>query len=123
MGSSVYSSFLLLRLLSGRMTLKTMVVLCLALVVFIEANPVPRKHNWDSRVGRKKRSPDEETENGLNDDDANTAENELIEALETKSNESEDINDDSEQVEEDMVPTSGRKKRSRCWWNKDVIRF
>merc|ERR1712215_371422 len=115
MGSSVYSSFLLPRLLSGRMTLKTMVVLCLALVVFIEANPVPRKHNWDSRVGRKKRSPDEETENRLNDDDA---ENELIDLLDTKSNESEDINEDSEPAE-DMVPTSGRRKRSpRCGSNR-----
>merc|ERR1711874_175898 len=82
------SSFLLPRLLSGRMTLKTMVVLCLVLVVFIEANPVPGNDNWSSLVGRKKRSPNGETENGLNDDDAIT-ENEVRD-----------------------MDTSGRKKRS-----------
>merc|ERR1712215_22189 len=106
MGSSFYSSFLLPSLLSGRMTLKTMVVLCLALVVFIEANPVPGNDNWSSLVWRKIRSPNEETDNGLNDDDAIT-ENELI--LDTKSNESKDTTDDSEVGDMD---TSGRKKRS-----------
>merc|ERR1711962_71403 len=108
MGSSFYSSFLLPSLLSGRMTLKTMVVLCLALGVFIEANPLPGNDNWSSLVGRKKRSPNEETENGLNDDDA-IIENELIERLVNTSNESEDTTDDSEVGDMD---TSGRKKRS-----------
>merc|ERR1712236_22704 len=108
MGSPFYSSFLLPSLLSGRMTLKTMVVLCLALVVFIEANPLPGNDNWSSLVGRKKRSPNEETENGLNDDDA-IIENELIERLVNTSNESEDTTDDSEVGDMD---TSGRKKRS-----------
>merc|ERR1711962_591626 len=102
------SSFLLPRLSSGRMTLKTMVVLCLVLVVFIEANPVPGNDNWSSLVGRKKRSPNGETENGLNDDDAIT-ENEHIELLDTTSNESEGTTDDSEVGDMD---TSGRKKRS-----------
>merc|ERR1712215_107392 len=113
MGSSFYSSFLLPRLLSGRMTLKTMVVLCLALVVFIEANPVPGNDDWSSLVRRKKRSPDEEAENGLNNDDT---ENEPIDLLDTASNESEDTTDDSEQVD-DMVPGQRRKRGlrlSRC---------
>merc|ERR1712215_599542 len=108
MGSSVYSSFLLPSLLSGRMTLKTTVVLCLALVVFIEANPVPGNDNLSSLVGRMKRSPNEETENELNDDNA-IIENELNELLDTTSNESEDTTDDSDVGDMD---TSGRKKRS-----------
>merc|ERR1711872_480775 len=65
MGSSVYSSFLLTSILSGKMTLKTIVVLCLALVVFIEADPVPGRRmvsgdsSWEDVGGRKKRSPGE----------------------------------------------------------------
>merc|ERR1712215_656670 len=111
MGSSVYSSFLLPRLLSGRMTLKTMVVLCLALVVFIEANPVPGNDDWSSLVRRKKRSHDEGTDNGLNDDDAIT-ENEPIELLDITSNESEDTIDDSEQMDHMDHDLSDRRKRS-----------
>merc|ERR1712002_50705 len=109
MGSSVYYSFLLPSLLSERMTLKTMVVMCWALILFIEANPVPEKDSWS----RKKRSPEVVTENGLNDDDAIT-ENELIEALDNTSNESEDTTDGNEQVKD--METSGRMKRSpRCF--------
>merc|ERR1712215_146878 len=111
MGSSFYSSLLLSSLLSGRMTLKTMVVLCLALVVFIEANPVPGNDNWSSLVGRKKRSPDEGAENELNDNDAIT-ENEHIELHDTTSNESEDTIDDSEQVDHMDHDLSDRRKRS-----------
>merc|ERR1712215_290208 len=117
------SSFLLSRLLSGRMTLKTMVVLCLVLVVFIEANPVPENDGYISLVGKVKRSPNEETENGLNDDDTIT-ENEPIDLLDTESNESEDTTDDSEQVDDVNHDISDRKKRSpgqrRCkaGWKK-----
>merc|ERR1712002_382056 len=103
MGSLFYSSFLLPSLLSGRMTLKTMVLLCLALVVFIEANPVPENDGYISLVGKVKRSPDEETENGLN---------ERIDLLDTKSNESEDTTDDNEQVDDVNHDIGDRKKRS-----------
>merc|ERR1712112_632952 len=99
MGSSVYSSFLLPSLLSGRMTLKTMVVLCVVLVAFIEANPVPENDGWEDDDVDGRKNPDLE-----------------IDALDTitKSNESEDTTDDSEQV--DDMDTSGRKKRSPCFW-------
>merc|ERR1712215_611827 len=105
------SSFLLSRLLSGRMTLKTMVVLCLVLVVFIEANPVPENDGYISLVGKVKRSPDEETENGLNYDDTIT-EMEPIDLLDTESNESEDTTEDNEQVDDVNHDISDRKKRS-----------
>merc|ERR1712215_482499 len=105
------SSFLLSRLLSGRMTLKTMVVLCLVLVGFIEANPVPENDGYISLVGKVKRSPNEEIENGLNDDDTIT-ENEPIDLLDTENNESEDTTDDSEQVDDVNHDISERRKRS-----------
>merc|ERR1712002_406119 len=112
MGSSVYSSFLLPSLLSGRMTLKTMVVLCLALVAFIEANPVPEDDGWedDDVDGRNKWDPDLETEK-------------LIDLLDTKSNESEGTTDDSEQMDV-MVPVQ-RKKRDvvgpgGCSWDEET---
>merc|ERR1712215_27449 len=112
MGSSVYSSFLLPTLLSGRMTLKMMVVLCLALVVFIEANPVPEDDGWenDDVDGTKKWDPDLETEK-------------LIDLLDTKSNESEGTTEDSEQLDV-MVPGQRRKRWDECdlpssIWNWD----
>merc|ERR1712243_448009 len=117
MGSSVYSSFLLPNLLSGVMILKSMVVLCLTLVVFIEAKVVPvpgqlclPEDDCNKDVdGKKKRSPDVEAENGIDDDEPIT-ENKLNEALDITSNESEDITDDSEQM--DVTVTSLMRKRS-----------
>merc|ERR1711874_245886 len=98
MGSSVYSSFLLSNLFSGRMTLKTMVILCLGLVVFTEAYP------WC--IQRWKRSPelteeDNVTSDGSTDGDdlAGNAMNDAVDTI-TKSNESEDNTDDSEQVDD-----------------------
>jgi len=100
MGSSVYSSFLLSSVLSGRMTLKMIVVLCLALVVFIEANPVsmevPEDDGW--------------TDDNL--DGRNT--DILIDAIENNSNESEDTTEDSQKVEV-MDPRSEKRKRSPCF--------
>merc|ERR1711955_51788 len=114
MGSSVYSSFLLPNLLSGRMILKTMVILCLTMVVFIEAKIVPDLCLPDDDCnkdvdGRKKRSPDVEAENGMDHDETIT-ENKLNEALDTTSNESEDTTDNSEQM--DVTATSLMRKRS-----------
>merc|ERR1712126_348520 len=117
MGSSVYSSFPLPNLLSGRMTFKTMVVLCLTLVVFIEAKVVPvpgelclPEDDCNKDVdGRKKRSPNVEAENGMDDDETIT-ENKLNEALDITSNESEDTTDNSEQM--DVTATSLMRKRS-----------
>jgi len=100
MGSSVYSSFLLSSVLSGRMTLKIIVVLCLALVVFIEGNPVsmevPEDDGW--------------TDDNL--DGRNT--DILIDAIENNSNESEDTTEDSQKVEV-MDPRSEKRKRSPCF--------
>jgi len=100
MGSSVYSSFLLSSVLSGRMTLKMIVVLCLALVVFIEANPVsmevPEDDGW--------------TDDNL--DGRNT--DILIDAINNNSNESEDTTEDSQKVEV-MDPRSEKRKRSPCF--------
>jgi len=100
MGSSVYSSFLLSSLLSGRMILKMIVVLCLALVVFIEANPVsmevPEDDGWT-----------DENLDGRNTDI-------LIDAIGNNSNESEDTTEDSQKVEV-MDPRSERRKRSPCF--------
>jgi len=100
MGSSVYSSFLLPSVLSGRMTLKVIVILCLALVVFIEANPVsmevPEDDGW--------------TDDNL--DGRNT--DILIDAIENNSNESEDTTEDSQKVEV-MDPRSEKRKRSPCF--------
>merc|ERR1712126_570475 len=112
MGSSVYSSFLLPNLLSGRMILKTMVILCLTMVVFIEAKIVPDlclpEDDCNKDVdGRKKRSPDVEAENGLDDDETIT-ENKLNEALDITSNESEDTTENSEQM--DVTATSLMKE-------------
>merc|ERR1712002_515198 len=109
MGSSVYSSFLLPSLLSGRMTLKTIFVLCLFLVVFIEAKPKPWNDRWETVEDDgwqdtrwvNKRSSEPETGNEMND------------APDTKSNESEDTTDDSEQV--DDMDTSGKMRRSPCY--------
>merc|ERR1712243_83181 len=105
MGSSVYSSFLLPNLSSGRMTLKMMVVLCLALVVFIEANPVPGYGAMEGVGGRKKMSPDQETGNEMND----------VLGTSTKINESEDFTDDSEEVVE--KDSNERKRSPKCMLN------
>merc|ERR1712133_207627 len=100
MGSSVYSSFLLSSVLSGRMTLKMIVVLCLALVVFIKANPVsmevPEDDGW--------------TDDNL--DGRNT--DILIDLIDNNSNESEDTTEDSQKVEV-MDPRSERMKRNPCF--------
>merc|ERR1711962_440215 len=49
MGSSFYSPFLLQSLLSGKMSLKVIVLLCLVMVGLLEANPVgmegPEEHD------------------------------------------------------------------------------
>merc|ERR1712215_294734 len=122
MGSSVYSSFLLSNLLSGRMTLKIMVILCLGLVVFTEAYPIfcaePEFCSLES-VERMRRSPelteeDNVTSDGSTDGDvlAGNAMNDAVDTI-IKSNESEDNTDDSEQ-EDDMSTGGyggGRKKR------------
>merc|ERR1712236_70991 len=122
MGSSVYSSFLLSNLFSGRMTLKTMVLLCLGLVVFTEAYPAvcDVEQCYDS-AERKKRSPeltedDNVTSDGSTDGALDVlAGNAMNDAVDTiiKSNESGDNTDDSEQ-EDDMSTGGyggGRKKR------------
>merc|ERR1719167_1107620 len=49
--SSFFSSFLLPKLLSGRMTLKVIVVLCLVLVGLLEANPVGMEGVKDNDSG------------------------------------------------------------------------
>merc|ERR1712243_202433 len=103
MGSSVYSSFLLSSVSSGRMTLKMIVVLCLALVVFIEANPVSME------------VPDDDGWTDDNLDGRNTGI--LIDAIENNSIESEDTTEDSQKVEV-MDPRSERKKRSPCFRNQ-----
>merc|ERR1712243_204571 len=54
MGSSFYSPFLLPSLLSGMMSLKVIVVLCLVLVGLLEANPVGKedaKEHDNSLIG------------------------------------------------------------------------
>merc|ERR1712236_82330 len=90
----------------GRMTLKTIAVLCLFLVVFIEANPVPWNDGWedveddgwiDTRFV-KKRSSEPETGNEMND------------APDNKSNESEDFTNDNEEVVK--KDSNERRKRS-----------
>merc|ERR1712002_335075 len=128
MGSSVSSSFLILsNLLSGRMTLKIMVILCLGLVVFTEAYPIfcaePEFCSLES-VERKKRSPeltedDNVTSDGSTEGDV-LARNAMNDAVDTiiKSNESEDNTDDSEQM--DDMSTGGyggerEKREEKCW--------
>merc|ERR1712243_297414 len=103
MGSSVYPTFLLPILLSERMTLKMIVVLSLALVIFIEANPVPEDNSWEDDVvdGSKEWNPEIENDR-------------LLDALNNNSNESEDTTEDSQQVE-DIGPKSERTKRSPCF--------
>merc|ERR1711955_51059 len=113
MGSSVYPTFLLPILLSERMTLKMIVVLCLALVIFIEANPVsmgvPEDNSWEDDVvdGSKEWNPELENER-------------LLDALNNNSNESDDTTDDSQQVE-DIGLKSERRKRSPCFRKPGVI--
>merc|ERR1712126_305675 len=97
MGSSFCSPFLLLSLVSGMMTIKVMIVMCLVLVGFIEANPVSN----EVTEAKDAFPADEGVEivtAMMNDDD-----------ITNQSNDSEDTNDDSEQVE-DMGP-SDRIKR------------
>merc|ERR1712243_197104 len=112
MGSLVYPSFLLPSLLSGRMTLKMIVVLCLTLVIFIEANPVsmgvPEDFSWEDDVvdGSKEWNPELENDR-------------LLDALNNNSNESEDTTEDSQQVE-DIGPKSERRKRTPCFRMKGV---
>merc|ERR1712002_182611 len=113
MGSLVYPSFLLPSLLSGRMTLKMIVVMCLALVIFIEANPVtmgvPEDNSWEDDVvdGSKEWNPELENDR-------------LLDALKNNSNESEDTAEDSQQME-DIGPKSERTKRSPCFRKPGVI--
>merc|ERR1711955_147529 len=113
MGSSVYSSFLLSSVLSGRMTHKMIVVLCLALVIFIEANPasmgVPEDNSWEDDVVDESKEWNPELENDR-----------LLDALNNNSNESEDTTEDSQQVE-DIDPKNERTKRSPCFRKPGVI--
>jgi len=100
MGSSVYSSFLLPSVLSGRMTLKVIVILCLALVVFIEANPVSMEVPEDD---------------GWTDDNLDGRNTDILsDAIDNNSNESEDTTEDSQKVEV-MDPRSERRKRNPCF--------
>merc|ERR1712002_928182 len=103
MGSSFYSPFLLISLVSGIMAHKVMIILCFVLVGLIEANPVSNEVTEPMDVSTADEGVQMGTEMGNNDDTVN------------KSNESEDTTDDSQQ-EEDMglrikrSPIKGLKK-------------
>merc|ERR1712243_131028 len=96
MGSSFCSPFLLLSLVSGMMTLKVIIVMYLALVGFIEANPVSNEVTEATDAFPADEGVEIVTAM-MNDVDTNN-----------KSNDSEDTND-SEQVED--MGRSGRIKR------------
>merc|ERR1712243_73648 len=99
MGSSFCSPFLQPSLLSGRMTVKETIVLCLVLVGIIEADPLSMEMTQPTDVI----TADEgvETWNGMENDD------------DSKSNDSEDTTENREQVE-DMVHGKRTKRSSPC---------
>merc|ERR1711872_202478 len=99
MGSSFCSPFLLPSLLSGRMTIKVTIVLCLVLVGIIEADSL----SMEVTLPTEKITADEsvQTWNGMENDD------------DSKSNDSENTTENREQVE-DMAHGRRRKRSSSC---------
>merc|ERR1712243_98509 len=72
MGSSVHSLFLQSNLLSGRMALKAMIILCLVVVGYIEANPVPDNYDLDGGTLERKINSPELTEEDIIPGDGGT---------------------------------------------------